>query len=204
MGLTSPWIKYLLIFIVGGLAFMLIAPTLAMFAALLLMLLVIGLVFAFIIPGGWIFSSIASRSLFLLLSFRVLRKILVVGIIATATSFMLMVLARSSPAFLALSFISGGALALLLFAPSWPAFGWRGGAKGAAQPRKESIVVEVGRGGLLSREGLTGHELESGVLIVGARARTVARKIIGELAERGRRVVIIGSGRLIPEGARAE
>ncbi|MEM1809052.1 MAG: hypothetical protein QXL31_06700 [Thermosphaera sp.] len=202
MGLTSPWIKYLLIFIVGGLAFMLIAPTLAMLAALLLMLLVIGLIFAFIIPGGWIFSSIASRSLFLLLSFRVLRKIMVVGIIATATSFMLMVLARSSPAFLALSFISGGALALLLFAP-WPAFGWRGGAKAAAQPRKESIVVEVGRGGL-SREGLTGHELESGVLIVGARARTVARKIIGELAERGRRVVIIGSGRLIPEGARAE
>ena len=198
--LAMSWLKYLMIFVIAGIIFAVAAPILVSISMLALILLLLGLMIMIFVPGGWLLGSFAFRSLFLFLRWRPLRTLL----IAMLLSLVLVLFSKSAEVLALASFFIGGLIGVSLFWPSRP----RGQAlpqtKSTPSSRGEGVVIELGKGGLFSREGLTRSELESGILIVGARARTVARKIIGELAERGRRAVIIGSGRLIPEGARAE
>lgn len=196
------WIKYLIAFILGGTIFAMVAPFLSVLAILALIALVLLLIFAAFIPGGWLLGYLATRSVTGLLLFGRIGRTLLLALLFSLISMLLEgVLAMPAGG---LAFLLGGMLGVSALWSPPHRYRHQTASAEPAKRRKEGLMIELGRGGLLSVEGITRHEFESGVLVVGARARTVARKIVKELVKMGYRVVIIGSRRLIPPDVSAE
>ena len=194
------WIKYVIAFILGGAVFTAIAPFLNSLVILALIALIFLLIFVALIPGGWLFGYFTIRSITSLLFLgrigRTLLLALLFSLIPTLTERALAIPSSQ------LTFLLGGILGV---SAVWsPQRYTRPSTKPEPVKRREELVIELGKGGLLSVEGITRHEFESGVLVVGARARTVTRKIVKGLARLGYKVVIIGSKRLIPPNVNAE
>lgn len=197
------WIKYIIAFILGGGIFTIIIRFLNILVIFAAIAIVILLILAAFIPGGWLLRQLGYftvRNIASLLFFgRVGRTLLLALFLSLIPGFMEKTLAIPAGQ---LAFLLGGALGV---SAVWsPQRYGRPSIKSEPVKRREELVIELGKSGLFSVEGITKHEFESGVLVVGARARTVTRKIAKELARLGCKVVIIGSKKLIPSNVHSE
>jgi len=196
------WIKYVIAFILGGAIFTVVAPFLNTLIIFALIALIFLLIFVAFIPGGWLFGYFTVRSITSLLFLgRIGRTIL----LALLFSFISMLMgSRLAVPVSGLTFLFGGILGVSAVWSPPQRYTRPSSSLEPTKKRGEELMIELGRSGLLSVDGITRHEFESGVLVVGARARTVTRKIVSELAKLGCKIVIIGSKRLIPPNVSAE
>lgn len=196
------WIKYVIAFILGGAAFTAVAPFLNTFIIFALIALVFLLIFAVFIPGGWLFGYFTVRSVTSLLFLGRIGRTLLLALFFSFIS-ILIGGALDIPA-TGLTFFLGGILGVSAVWSPQQRYVRPSTTPEPAKKKGRELMIELGRSGLLSVDGITRHEFESGVLVVGARARTVTRKIVRELAKLGCKIVIIGSKRLIPPNVNVE
>ncbi len=195
-------LRYLVAFITGALVLYILSPIISMLLVIVLMALALTVITSYLIPGGRHLGYFVTRSLKGLLFYgragRTLLLAMVFSLLVLGGRFVGIPAELSAP-------LLGGLLGILV---ALSHSGWfeKGGSQIKVEEgkRAEKIFVELGKKGIFSAEGLTRSELESGVLIVGVRAGTVARKLILGLIGKGLKVIVIGSRGLVPAGVDAE
>lgn len=200
-------IKWIALFILGGILFLALRPLLAGLAAILLLLALLALLAAFILPGGWVLTWLGFRSTGAILSSRVARAVLLLPLAALLSIF----LDAVAPG---LGLAAGFAVCGLILAGLPVSPPRRGAPASRTMPAVKAsggrVEVELGSSRLLGSEGLTSEDLRAGVLVTGDESVEAARALISGLCSRGRRVIVVGSSSLIipsgfrVRGARAE
>jgi hypothetical protein len=204
--------RHLIIFIGFGVLFTLLQPVLAQFAILTLLLLIL-LPLALFIPGGWLLFSGLNSFL------RLFRSIIVPAILVLLAALISLLTYRySGPAAgLGLSFIIGGILGLIVMSRlgrfskltqasiSSKKLGSRvfaqysqGSTVESKPPKGWSIPVVVTTGFLGGEAGILSEAFKEGVVVMGEAAIPVSRTLVKEAAEKGLRVVVIGSPYIAP------
>jgi hypothetical protein len=204
--------RHLVIFIGFGVLFTLLQPVLAQFAILTLLLLIL-LPLALFIPGGWLLFSGLNSFL------RLFRSIIVPAILVLLAALISLLTYRySGPAAgLGLSFIIGGILGLIVMSRlgrfskltqasiSSKKLGSRvfaqysqGSTVESKPPKGWSIPVVVTTGFLGGEAGILSEAFKEGVVVMGEAAIPVSRTLVKEAAEKGLRVVVIGSPYIAP------
>jgi hypothetical protein len=204
--------RYLVIFIGFGVLFTLLQPVLAQFAVLTLLLLIL-LPLAVFIPGGWLLFSGLNSFL------RLFRSIIVPAILVLLAALISLLTYRySGPAAgLGLSFIIGGILGLIVmlrlgrFSKLTQASisSKKLGSRIFAQYSQESTVESkppkgwsipvVVTPGLFGREaGILSEAFREGVVVMGEAAIPASRTLAKGAAEKGMKVVVIGSPYIAP------
>jgi HEPN domain-containing protein len=216
-------LRYLIGFILGGLAFMALAPILSAIAVVLLVGIAILALFVLLMPGGWLIMF-GVRSFMGFFGRWVIPLILlcIVALFVTATS-------TSSPqAGLGLSFVVGGLAGILaartffnrkasstyVYRPvqKTPAVTPRTGFFGVRQRSENALVNEKPPEGwsiplVKSKTGFLGDEkagilveaLREGVVVMGEADIPAARALVKGAVEKGLRVVVIGSPYIAPK-----
>jgi hypothetical protein len=204
--------RHLVIFIGFGVLFTLLQPVLAQFAVLTLLLLIL-LPLALFIPGGWLLFSGLNSFL------RLFRSIIVPAILVLLAALISLLTYRySGPAAgLGLSFIIGGILGLIVMLrlgrfsklTQAPISSKKIGSRIFAQYSQESTVESkppkgwsipvVVTTGFLGREaGILSEAFREGVVVMGEAAIPASRTLVKGAAEKGMRVVVIGSPYIAP------
>jgi hypothetical protein len=204
--------RHLVIFIGFGVLFTLLQPVLAQFAVLTLLLLIL-LPLAVFIPGGWLLFSGLNSFL------RLFRSIIVPAILVLLAALISLLTYRySGPAAgLGLSFIIGGILGLIVmlrlgrFSKLTQASisSKKLGSRIFAQYSQESTVESkppkgwsipvVVTPGLFGREaGILSEAFREGVVVMGEAAIPASRTLAKGAAEKGMKVVVIGSPYIAP------
>ena len=187
--------KHLLAFIIGGLAFLALQPLLVASSIFMIIGFLVLILAVFILPGGWFLGYLGVRSSLDLLRGRIGRTIILCVLAALGLTIFSKTLGNLTPA---IAFALGGLIGLQFVAtPPSRHRGARPEPKRAS--RRVETYLELGRSGIFSKGGLSLEEARSGVLVMGLRAGSTTRKLVKELAEKGFRVLIIGSRKLIPE-----
>jgi hypothetical protein len=205
--------RHLVIFIGFGVLFTLLQPVLAQFAVLTLLLLIL-LPLALFIPGGWLLFSGLNSFL------RLFRSIIVPAILVLLAALISLLTYRySGPAAgLGLSFIIGGILGLIVMLrlgrfsklTQAPISSKKIGSRIFAQYSQESTVESkppkgwsipvVVTTGFLGREaGILSEAFREGVVVMGEAAIPASRTLVKGAAEKGMRVVVIGSPYIAPK-----
>jgi len=205
--------RHLVVFIGFGALFTLLQPVLAQFAVLTLLLLIL-LPLALFIPGGWLLFSGLNSFL------RLFRSIIVPAILVLLAALISLLTYRySGPAAgLGLSFIIGGILGLIVmlrlgrFSKLTQASisSKKLGSRIFAQYSQESTVESkppkgwsipvVVTPGLFGREaGIFSEAFREGVVVMGEAAIPTSRTLVKGAAEKGMRVVVIGSPYIAPK-----
>jgi hypothetical protein len=204
--------RHLVIFIGFGVLFTLLQPVLAQFAILTLLLLIL-LPLALFIPGGWLLFSGLNSFL------RLFRSIIVPAILVLLAALISLLTYRySGPAAgLGLSFIIGGILGLIVMSRlgrfskltqasiSSKKLGSRvfaqysqGSTVESKPPKGWSIPVVVTTGFLGGEAGILSEAFREGVVVMGEAAIPASRTLAKGAAEKGMRVVVIGSPYIAP------
>jgi hypothetical protein len=204
--------RHLVIFIGFGTLFTLLQPVLAQFAVLTLLLLIL-LPLALFIPGGWLLFSGLNSFL------RLFRSIIVPAILVLLAALISLLAYRySGPAAgLGLSFIIGGILGLIVMSRlgrfskltqasiSSKKLGSRIFAQYSQEstveskpPKGWSIPVVVTTGFLGREAGILSEAFREGVVVMGEAAIPLSRTLVKGAAEKGMRVVVIGSPYIAP------
>jgi len=204
--------RHLVFFIGFGTLFTLLQPVLAQFAVLTLLLLIL-LPLALFIPGGWLLFSGLNSFL------RLFRSIIVPTILVLLAALISLLTYRySGPAAgLGLSFIIGGILGLIVMSrlgrfsklTQASISSKKLGSRIFAQYSQESTVESkppkgwsipvVVTPGLFGREaGILSEAFREGVVVMGEAAIPASRTLVKEAAEKGMRVVVIGSPYIAP------
>jgi len=204
--------RHLVIFIGFGVLFTLLQPVLAQFAVLTLLLLIL-LPLALFIPGGWLLFSGLNSFL------RLFRSIIVPAILVLLAALISLLTYRySGPAAgLGLSFIIGGILGLIVMSRlgrfskltqasiSSKKLGSRIFAQYSQEstveskpPKGWSIPVVVTTGFLGGEAGILSEAFREGVVVMGEAAIPASRTLVKGAAEKGMRVVVIGSPYIAP------
>jgi hypothetical protein len=204
--------RHLVIFIGFGVLFTLLQPVLAQFAILTLLLLIL-LPLALFIPGGWLLFSGLNSFL------RLFRSIIVPAILVLLAALISLLTYRySGPAAgLGLSFIIGGTLGLIVMSRlgrfskltqasiSSKKLGSRvfaqysqGSTVESKPPKGWSIPVVVTTGFLGGEAGILSEAFREGVVVMGEAAIPASRTLVKGAAEKGMRVVVIGSPYIAP------
>jgi hypothetical protein len=192
--------------------FTLLQPVLAQFAVLTLLLLIL-LPLALFIPGGWLLFSGLNSFL------RLFRSIIVPAILVLLAALISLLTYRySGPAAgLGLSFIIGGILGLIVMlrlgrfskltqaSISSKKLGSRIFAQYSQEstveskpPKGWSIPVVVTTGFLGREAGILSEAFREGVVVMGEAAIPASRTLVKGAAEKGMRVVVIGSPYIAP------
>ncbi len=211
-------LRYVIAFIVGGLAFMLVQPILASIALILLLGLILMLILTMLLPGGWmIFFGFRAVTGFLGRYVAPLFILLFAGLLAA-----LIMVAAGPEAGLGFGFIIGGLAGVFILS--------RISSKGAArpvQPIKQSsrrgwpapsaphptqqisldgrppkgwsIPVVVGSGFLGRSMGVMPESFREGVVVLGEAAIPATRVLVKGAVDAGMRVVIIGNPYIAPD-----
>jgi hypothetical protein len=204
--------RHLVIFIGFGVLFTLLQPVLAQFAILTLLLLIL-LPLALFIPGGWLLFSGLNSFL------RLFRSIIVPAILVLLAALISLLTYRySGPAAgLGLSFIIGGILGLIVMSRlgkfskltqasiSSKKLGSRvfahysqGSTVESKPPKGWSIPVVVTTGFLGGEAGILSEAFKEGVVVMGEAAIPASRTLVKGAAEKGMKVVVIGSPYIAP------
>jgi hypothetical protein len=204
--------RHLVIFIGFGVLFTLLQPVLAQFAILTLLLLIL-LPLALFIPGGWLLFSGLNSFL------RLFRSIIVPAILVLLAALISLLTYRySGPAAgLGLSFIIGGILGLIVMSRlgkfskltqasiSSKKLGSRvfahysqGSTVESKPPKGWSIPVVVTIGFLGGEAGILSEAFKEGVVVMGEAAIPASRTLVKGAAEKGMKVVVIGSPYIAP------
>jgi hypothetical protein len=204
--------RHLVIFIGFGVLFTLLQPVLAQFAVLTLLLLIL-LPLALFIPGGWLLFSGLNSFL------RLFRSIMVPAILVLLAALISLLTYRySGPAAgLGFSFIIGGMLGLIVMLrlgrfsklTQAPISSKKIGSRIFAQysqestveskpPKGWSIPVVVTTGFLGGEAGILSEAFREGVVVMGEAAIPASRTLVKGAAEKGMRVVVIGSPYIAP------
>jgi hypothetical protein len=211
-------LRYLIGFILGGIAFMALAPILSAIAVVLLVGIAILALFVLLMPGGWLIMF-GVRSFMGFFGRWVIPLVLlsIIALLITATS------STSPEAGLGLGFVVGG-LAGILAAHRFG--GGRARAAVVSQPVTRGSSIKISRGmpkqdrgavvndkppkgwsiPLVSFPGLFGgtagilaEALREGVVVMGEADVPAARALVKGAVERGMRVVVIGSPYIAPK-----
>jgi hypothetical protein len=204
--------RHLVFFIGFGALFTLLQPVLAQFAVLTLLLLIL-LPLALFIPGGWLLFSGLNSFL------RLFRSIMVPAILVLLAALISLLTYRySGPAAgLGFSFIIGGMLGLIVMLrlggfsklTQAPISSKKIGSRIFAQysqestveskpPKGWSIPVVVTTGFLGGEAGILSEAFREGVVVMGEAAIPASRTLVKGAAEKGMRVVVIGSPYIAP------
>jgi hypothetical protein len=204
--------RHLVVFIGFGVLFTLLQPVLAQFAVLTLLLLIL-LTLALFIPGGWLLFSGLNSFL------RLFRSIIVPAILVLLAALISLLTYRySGPAAgLGLSFIIGGILGLIVMSrlgrfsklTQASISSKKLGSRIFAQYSQESTVESkppkgwsipvVVTPGLFGREaGILSEAFREGVVVMGEAAIPASRTLAKGAAEKGMKVVVIGSPYIAP------
>lgn len=196
-------LRYIAAFVIGALAFTIVAPLLSTLMIIGLLLLITLLIVGAFIPGGGLLGFFAIRSVTGFLFYSRLGRTLLLALFFSLVSMLGERL--GVPAYVSAPLL-GGLLGLqLVWSPLGRLERTRPGVAGTPEAKRSGeVFIELGKRDLFLKEGITLSEFESGVLIVGTKARTVTRTLIKGLVEKGARVFAIGSSRLVPTGVRAE
>jgi hypothetical protein len=205
--------RHLVFFIGFGTLFTLLQPVLAQFAVLTLLLLIL-LPLALFIPGGWLLFSGLNAFL------RFFRSIIVPAILVLLAALISLLAYRySGPAAgLGLSFIIGGVLGLIVLlrlgrfskltraSISSRKLGSRVFAQYSQEftveskpPKGWSIPVVVTTGFLGGEAGILSEAFREGVVVMGEAAIPASRPLLRGAAEKGMKVVVIGSPYIAPK-----
>jgi hypothetical protein len=203
-------LRYVIAFITGGTAFTILAPILSSIAILMIIGLIILAILTAFIPGGWVIMF-GFRSL--IGFFR--RWIMPLTILTIAALFITVLTGTAGHEVgLGLSFVVGGLAGIVVVSrlskPTQASASSRKlGSRIFAQysqeftveskpPKGWSIPVVVTTG-LFGREaGILSETFREGVVVMGEAAIPASRTLVKEAAEKGMRVVVIGSPYIAP------
>jgi hypothetical protein len=203
-------LRYVIAFIAGGTAFTILAPILSSIAILMIIGLIILAILTAFIPGGWVIMF-GFRSL--IGFFR--RWIMPLTILAIAALFITVLTGVAGhDVGLGLSFIVGGLAGIMVVSrfskPTQASISSRKlGSRVFAQysqeftveskpPKGWSIPVVVTTGFLGREAGILSEAFREGVVVMGEAAIPASRTLVKGAAEKGMRVVVIGSPYIAP------
>jgi len=201
-------LRYVIAFIAGGTAFTILAPILSSIAILMIIGLIILAILTAFIPGGWVIMF-GFRSLIGFIG----KWIIPLAILAIATLFTT-VLTGGHEVGLGLSFVVGGLAGIMVVSrlsklTQASISSKKLGSRIFAQYSQESTVESkppkgwsipvVVTTGLFGREaGILSEAFREGVVVMGEAAIPASRTLAKGAAEKGMRVVVIGSPYIAP------
>ena len=203
-------LRYVIAFIAGGTAFTILAPILSSIAILMIIGLIILAILTAFIPGGWVIMF-GFRSL--IGFFRM--WIMPLTILAIAALFITVLTGTAGhDVGLGLSFVVGGLAGIMVVSRfskltqasvSSRKLGSRvfaqysqGSTVESKPPKGWSIPVVVTTGFLGGEAGILSEAFKEGVVVMGEAAIPASRTLVKGAAEKGMRVVVIGSPYIAP------
>jgi hypothetical protein len=203
-------LRYVIAFIAGGTAFTILAPILSSIAILMIIGLIILAILTAFIPGGWVIMF-GFRSL--IGFFRM--WIMPLTILAIAALFITVLTGTAGhDVGLGLSFVVGGLAGIMVVSRfskltqasvSSKKIGSRVFAQYSQEstveskpPKGWSIPVVVTTGFLGREAGILSEAFREGVVVMGEAAIPASRTLVKGVAEKGMRVVVIGSPYIAP------
>jgi hypothetical protein len=204
-------LRYVIAFIAGGTAFTILAPILSSIAILMIIGLIILAILAAFIPGGWVIMF-GFRSLIGFVG----KWIIPLAILAIATLFTTVLTGTAGhDVGLGLSFIVGGLAGIMVVSrfskpTQTPLPSKKLGSRIFAQhPQESTVETKPPKGwsipvvvttGFLGREaGILSEAFREGVVVMGEAAIPASRTLLRGAAEKGMRVVVIGSPYIAPK-----
>jgi MFS family permease len=204
-------LRYVIAFIAGGTAFTILAPILSSIAILMIIGLIILAILAAFVPGGWVIMF-GFRSLIGVVG----KWIIPLAILAIATLFTTVLTGTAGhDVGLGLSFVVGGLAGIMVVSrfskPTQASISSKKlGSRIFAQYSQESTVESkppkgwsipvVVTPGLFGREaGILSEAFREGVVVMGEAAIPASRTLAKGAAEKGMKVVVIGSPYIAPK-----